>query len=190
MNRAKTRKCKAKDCHNRFEPSRPFITFCSADCAVSIAHDKLAKAKAAKARKERKEDAQKKDKAKSNKNLADEAQAAVNRYVNLVNYGVPCICCGKSAFEGVRHAGHFKARGSSSFLRFNLWNIHTCCYSCNVAKAGNIHEYRPNLIKKIGLEKVEFLDTAPKSREYSDEYLRRLKDIFTRKSKRMKARIG
>lgn len=173
----KTSKCKI--CRAEYVKRSISHKTCSVSCAIEIViRDKK--------HKEAKIDKARKEALKKPAEYADEAQSAVNRYVNKRDEHLPCICCGKSPYEGVRHAGHFKSRGSNSFLRFNLWNINTCCYSCNVKKGGNINEYRPALIEKIGIEKVEYLDNAPRSKVYSKEYLMRLKSIFNKKLKRLK----
>ena len=163
---------------------------CGAECATDFAVSDRAKKERIEAKRQAAADRTQRQNLKSNSKLANEAQAAVNKYVNLRDFHIPCICCGKCPYTGVRHAGHFKSRGANSFLRFNLWNIHSCCYSCNAMKGGNINEYRPNLILKIGAEKVDFLDYAPRLRDYSKEYLVRLKKVFQRKANRLKKRMG
>ncbi len=121
---------------------------------------------------------------------ADEAQDVVNRYVNLRDWGKPCISCDKPhTYGSVRNASHYKSRGAYSAIRFNLWNIHSSCYRCNKELSGNIGEYRPRLIAKIGLEKVEFLENHQRSRKYSIEYLQRIKRIFAKKARRLERKI-
>ncbi len=180
-------KAKCKNC--KVNPVfRPGATACSPECAEVLVGAVKEKAARIAAKKQAAADRTQRQNLKSNMELANDAQAAVNKYVNLRDFHIPCICCGKCPYSGVRHAGHFKSRGANSFLRFNLWNINSCCYSCNAMKGGNINEYRPNLIKKIGIVKVNFLDCSPKSRVYSSGYLIRLKKIFQRKCKRLKTR--
>lgn len=188
-NKRKPNKTKCKVCRSEFKPTLPKQVVCGVDCSAALAVSIRLKNERKEAKRQAAADRAQLQEMKSNSELADDAQKAVNKYVNLKCKHLPCICCGKSPYEGVRHAGHYKSRGSNSFLRFHLWNIHTCCYSCNVSKSGNIIEYRPNLIKKIGIEKVEFLENAPRSRIYSDEYLIRLKKIFQRKCARLIKRI-
>lgn len=174
-------------CKQRFEPlgkDRP-AKACSVECSVELGIRDKARIAAAKARKERAEDKRRKEALKTNKDHLDITQRIINKYVLTKWRDMPCICCGKSAYDGVRNASHFKSRGSNSFLRFNLLNIWPCCYSCNVAKGGNIHEFRPALIKLIGQEKVDFLDNAPKSRTYTVEYLERMRRIFSKKTRRL-----
>lgn len=56
------------------------------------------------------------------------------------------------------HAGHFISAGECSHLRFNEDNVHLQGKSDNYFKSGNQLNYRKNLIKKIGIEKVEKLE--------------------------------
>lgn len=55
-------------------------------------------------------------------------------------------------------AGHFISAGECSGLRFNEDNVHLQGKSDNYFKSGNQLHYRENLIKKIGLERVEDLE--------------------------------
>jgi hypothetical protein len=69
--------------------------------------------------------------------------------------GLPCISC---QVRPIEEGGHFWAMGSNSALRFNLENINGQCQSCNKWQHGNLLNYRLNLVKKIGEERVKFLD--------------------------------
>ena len=169
-------------------PNRQFKTTCSIDCESILGEKLLAKKKLNDARKERASDKVRKEKLMSISDHLNLTQTVFNKYVNEKYKHMPCLACGKDPYSGVRHAAHFKSRGSNSFLRFHLWNVFPCCYSCNVEKGGNIHEYRVNLIKLIGIEKVEFLDNAPKSRKYQIEYLTRMRAIFAKKTRRLKVK--
>ena len=182
----KSNKCKI--CRH---PSRPFKTTCSIDCEAELAIKLLDKKKRAEAKNIRAADKEHKEKQKTKSEHASDAQREVNKYVKFRDWGNPCISCGTThKFDVARDASHFKSRGSSSFLRFNLWNLHMACVQCNMKKGGNIIEYYPRLVKKIGQEKVDYLMNAPKSREYSIEYLNRLKRIFAKKAKRQEKRIN
>jgi len=55
-------------------------------------------------------------------------------------------------------ASHYIAQGSSGYLRYNPYNINNTCTACNKYKHGNLILYRINLVKKIGLENVEWLE--------------------------------
>lgn len=94
------------------------------------------------------------------------AQAAFNKYVRLRDAKDPCISCGRF-HEGQYHSGHYKSVGSSPELRFCELNNHKQCAPCNNHLSGNIVNYRPRLIDKIGLDKVEWLEGPHKSAKLS-----------------------
>ncbi|AOR28746.1 recombination protein NinG [Formosa sp. Hel1_33_131] len=56
------------------------------------------------------------------------------------------------------HAGHFYSGGKFPQLKFNEDNVHLQGKSDNYFNGGNQLQYRKNLIKKIGLKRVEELD--------------------------------
>ena len=57
-------------------------------------------------------------------------------------------------------------------LRYHHDNIHLQCEPCNTAKSGNQLEYRIRLIKKIGVERVEWLEGNHESPHWKkDDYL-------------------
>jgi len=53
--------------------------------------------------------------------------------------GNVCIVCGKTGLEGSGwHTGHFIPRSTcGAFLRYNLRNLHSSCYNCNINLGGN-----------------------------------------------------
>jgi len=162
---------------------------CSAPCV--IAHSLANREKLNKQAKivERREHAERKEKLRTKADHAKATQAVVNNYVRLRDAHLGCVSCDKPAsWDGQWHASHYKSRGSNSALRFNLWNIHKSCSVCNNWKSGNIGEYTPRLIERIGLERVQWLDNHERSREYSIEYLKRLKAIFKKKIIRLQRR--
>lgn len=71
-----------------------------------------------------------------------------------------CISSGQSLKVPSRnaHAGHFYSGGKFPALKFNEDNVHLQGKSDNYFNGGNQLEYRKNLIKKIGIERVEKLD--------------------------------
>jgi Bacteriophage Lambda NinG protein len=149
------RKCKV--CKTSYTPRRAFECWCSPECGLAVADQRRAKAEAAKAKEQRAADNAKRESLKSKAELANDAQAEVNRYVRLRDMGKPCISCGSLTAETYQ-AGHYLSRGARPELRFDLDNIHAQCVHCNMHKGGNISEYRPRLIERIGLERVERLE--------------------------------
>jgi len=55
-------------------------------------------------------------------------------------------------------AGHYYSGGKYPLLKFNEDNVHLQGKSDNYFNGANLLEYRKNLIKKIGIERVEKLD--------------------------------
>lgn len=175
----RARKCSV--CRESFAPSGLQVV-CSVPCAITHA-ETIRKRKDAKERKEGLA------KLRTRSDHAALTQKAVNRYVNLRDRDKPCISCGKpAAAGGVRNASHFKSVGSNSALRFHLWNIHTSCYRCNVELSGNLGEYYPRLIERIGAAKVEWMQTTKRERRYEIDELQRIQQIFTKKAKRLERR--
>jgi|TARA_R110000851_G_scaffold272661_2_gene425402 hypothetical protein len=83
----------------------------------------------------------------------EELQTVFNQYVRLRDINEGCISCDKpSNWNGQWHASHYYSRGHSSSLRFNLLNVHKSCSVCNSHLSGNIGEYKPRIIEKIGID--------------------------------------
>jgi hypothetical protein len=129
---------------------------------------------------------------KTRSDYLKEAQAAFNAYVRVRDKDDACISCGNYVLNdqigGGWDCGHFRSRGSAPHLAFNLWNAHKQCVKCNRFLSGNVAEYRKGLIKKIGIEKVDFIESCQEFTEITSEYAQRIKRIF-RKKKRIKEKI-
>lgn len=87
--------------------------------------------------------------------LVKKAQVVFNAYIRERDKGLKCISCQKGAVE---NAGHYIAVGGHSVHRFNEDNVHGQCIHCNHFKGSNAINYRINLVKKIGVDKVELLE--------------------------------
>lgn len=165
--------------------------FCSFDCMRAYtSSDRGQDAIKAQKEKEVRSDLRRiREKHKSKGQWMREAQAAFNSYVRWRDRNDPCISCSKHVrgdlYGGNIDAGHYLSRGSSAghYLRFNLWNTHAQCVACNRYKNGAVGDYRVGLIWKIGHDKVEWLENNNHHVDYSVEYLKRIKSIFTRKLK-------
>lgn len=113
-------------------------------------------------------------------------QIAFNAYIRERDKDLPCISCGTKA--NVKYdAGHFYPT-TYSFLRFNEDNVHKqCSKSCNMEKHGNIVEYRPRLIERIGLARVTWLDNNRHRRlDLSIPELKELIKIYRLKIKELR----
>jgi hypothetical protein len=76
---------------------------------------------------------------------------------------MPCISSGRplalDSIGGGYDAGHYRSTGSAPHLRFNEENVHGQSKHDNRYLSGNAVDYRIGLIKRIGLDKVEFLES-------------------------------
>jgi len=127
-----------------------------------------------------------KDKIKSRTEWLDDCQKIFNRYIVLRD-GKTCISCGTSNPLIQYCAGHYRSRGAAPQHRFNEQNVHSQCnHHCNMQLAGNIINYRPALIAKIGLEAVEALENDNVERRYTVEEIKGLIEVYKGKVKELK----
>jgi len=145
---------KCKSCGEVFTPTKPLQLVCGYECAITYMKSKIDSAAKKAAVIERRED---KLKLKTRADWLREAQVAFNKYIRERDIDQPCISCQRH-HEGQYHAGHYLTRGARPELRFHEDNCHKQCSVCNNHLSGNLVLYRANLIKKIGLEKVEWLE--------------------------------
>ena len=115
---------------------------------------------------------------------AREAQAAFNAWVRARDAGMPCISCQRH-HTGQYHAGHYLSRGARPELAYEPDNCHKQCAPCNTHLSGNVALYRGNLIKLIGLDRVEWLEGPHPAKHYSIEDLREIKELYKRKLKEL-----
>lgn len=107
--------------------------------------------------------------------LKKTTQRIVNKWIRERDCDEPCLACGR--FQDKQDASHFIAQGSSGYLRYCPINIHNTCYACNRYKHGNLILYRINLVKKIGLKNVEWLEeNMQKLFSYTPEQLKAIMD--------------
>jgi hypothetical protein len=151
----KPRRCRS--CGNSFQPISSMSKACSVPCALALVHQANARKEARAKREERAATRVAKEKAKTRGTHLKELQAAFNQWIRLRDAGQPCIACGRH-HQGQLHAGHYRSVGSCPELRFEPDNCHLSCQPCNVHLSGNLIPYRINLVKKIGLARVEWIE--------------------------------
>jgi len=112
-------------------------------------------------------------------------QKVFNTFIRMRDKGNGCISCGTHA-DVIYAAGHFHPT-TYSYLRFNEDNVHLQCNEhCNRQKRGNLSEYRPALIKKIGVERVEQLDNdRHKKLDLSIPEIKDLIEVYKKKIKQL-----
>lgn len=73
--------------------------------------------------------------------------------------GNVCIICGKSNLEGSGwHTGHFLPSSTcGAYLRYDLRNLHSSCYNCNINLGGNGAMFYKILVSKFGQDFVDRL---------------------------------
>lgn len=114
-------------------------------------------------------------------------QKVFNAYIRSRDKGQGCISCGTK--KNVQYAaGHYFSVGAFPNVRFDEDNVHLQCNKrCNGELSGNIIEYRPKLIEKIGIERFEALEyrarnesgklSIPEIKEKIKEYKEKTKEL-------------
>ena len=150
-----------KVCGSKFNPTQPLQKVCSLSCAI-----KLTDQKKEKKRKEERKIFKAKVLSTDRSHQLKLAQKAFNKFIRLRDKNEPCISCGRH-HKGQYHAGHYRTTKAASNLRFNEDNCHKQCSVCNNHLSGNIGQYRINLIQKLGVERVESLESDNEVKKYS-----------------------
>lgn len=166
-----------KVCKVKFEPTKPLQLVCGFSCALDYSF--VQKQKAVK-----KEAKERKEKLKSRSDYLKDAQTAFNAWVRARDAKEPCISCQRH-HDGQYHAGHYRTVGACPELRFEPENVHKQCSPCNLHKHGNIVEYRLNLVKKIGLERLEWLEGIHAAKKYTIDDLKAITKEYREKLKQL-----
>jgi hypothetical protein len=188
------KKCRYSKCRQPFTPRyRTTEVACSDEHARLYAREMPEKQRAEHSMKiANAEKRERKASLKSRKDWVREAQAVFNAMIRERDYFRPCISCGARIMTvehgGVWDAGHYRSVGAAPELRFEPLNVHKQCKSCNsgVIRQGSrvlvahdaeryasIHaRYRVNLIERIGLQQVEWLESYHEPLHPSADWLR------------------
>ena len=179
---------KCKVCKTEFTPTRPMQKVCSPMCALEVSRQVAQKKAAKEAQEDRKKTREKLDAMRTKPQLVKVAQTAFNAFVRARDADKPCISCGKppSTETNQTDAGHFRSVGSAPHMRFVEDNIHGQCKHCNQYLAGNVLAYRKGLIERIGLERVEQLESDQTVRKYTKEGLQELAKHYNAETRRLK----
>ncbi len=200
MRKPYRRTCKI--CKAKFIATFDNVWWCCPDHGYEYSQFLLAKKKAdserrskVEAQQERRSLKVRKEALKSKSQWDKEAQSAFNRYIRIRDEGKSCVSCdspliGKSNYltGSAIDASHYRSRGAASHLKFNVFNVHSACTRCNRQLSGNAVEYRIRLIERIGLERVERLESDNEPRRFDIPYLQRIKSIFTRRARALEKR--
>ena len=157
--------------------------YCSAECLVI--DDKAKRAKAAE-KKERKAMQEAKERVKTRAQWQKEAQASFNAYIRERDKALPCVSCGRH-HDGQYHAGHYRTTAAAPQIRFDERQVWKQCAPCNNHLSGNIANYRPELIRRIGLEQVEDIENNSELKRWTIDELKQIKAEYKAKLKELKA---
>lgn len=194
MQKLRRRRCKI--CREWFIPKQSFQNWCSPEHGFELSEQRknkdrekaLAKLKKENQKKER----EAKDKLKARKlavkplsYFTKQAQTAFNAFIRERDKDEPCISCGRF-HEGQYHAGHYRTTGANPELRFDEDNCHKQCAPCNNHLSGNIENYTPRLIEKIGQERFDRLMGSHELPKWKREDYERIRDYYRAKLKELK----
>lgn len=169
----KKKTCINPVCEVEFVPARLGQKVCGYQCGLAIAPANQETARKELAKIERKEIKARREKLKSRSEHMKDTQQAFNAWVRARDAAQPCISCGRF-HQGNNDAGHYRTVASAPELRFEPLNCHLQCSPCNTHKSGDIVNYRINLVLRIGVEKVEWLEGPHEPRKYTIEDLKAL----------------
>ena len=203
MRKLKPKRC--RQCKEEFIPWNSTQVCCDYQCAIEYVKEKqeknlqrdIDKAKQA----ERREIKRRKEKLKSKSDWLKEAQAACNTYIRERDKDEPCISCGRYDYEingyltgGKWDAGHFKSRGGFPELRFQPFNVHKQCKSCNggsdkYARKNRVvsSEYKERLIRRIGIDMVTWLEGPHEAQNLTVLDIKEIKEYYKEQLKILKS---
>lgn len=178
----KRKRCRS--CQVFFIPLRSLQICCSPKCAILKAQLDRVKIATNTAKKERREHRAAKEKAKPLAWFAGSAQSSFNKFIRMRDAELPCISCGhtdRTSWD----AGHFRGRKACPELRFEPLNVHKECTHCNQYRGDHLIGYRAELINRIGLEQVLWLEGYHKPEKRTVEFYKEIKRVYTAKLKEL-----
>ena len=181
---ARTRKCAVKGCGNRFQPRNMMHKVCGPECGAAFAA-------AERKRLDAKQIRERKAALKTRSDHLKAAQVAFNAFIRERDKDQPCICCGRTSekqyLTGTNwDCGHYRSTGSAPHLRFNEDNAHRQLTVCNRHGAGRAVDYRIGLIARIGLARVEALETDQAPAKWTADELIVIRDTYRAKLRALK----
>lgn len=182
-------------CRGKLDPGQRIHPDCIE--AYAEAEEAKAKRKAIKqavmqAKVERAETRRRKEADKDVPDLIAEADKAFAAWIRERDSqaGWPCVSSGRALNWVIGNqvdAGHYRSRGAASHLRYNEDNCHAQSKRDNRFRAGNVVEYRIRLVQRIGLTRVEALESDNKPHKWTRDELRGIRDHYRAKLKELKA---
>lgn len=181
----KPKTCKNPACGISFPPQRLGQKVCSPKCGLAIKGVNQEKARKSLAQIERREIKVRKEKLKSRADHLKDTQIAFNAWVRARDAELPCISCGRH-HQGKYDAGHYRTVKSNPALRFEPLNCHKQCVPCNQHLSGNIVNYRIELVNRIGIELLDWLEGPHEAKKYTVEELKAMTAEYRAKTRELK----
>ena len=170
-------------CEATFTPTKPLQRVCGVSCAIAYNHELDAKKAEKRSRKLLREG---RISLRTQKDWLKLTQVEFNRFIRARDANLTCISCNRH-HTGQYHAGHYRTTAAQPALRFNELGCHKQCQPCNTHKSGNISEYRIGLIKKVGIELVEWLEIDhPRTKAWTVEELQAIRKYYRDAQKAMR----
>ena len=179
---------KCRVCKSEFTPVRPMQAVCCPTCAMTLARNVGEQLRVKAETEDRKKTREKLDAMRTKPQLVKVAQTAFNAFVRARDADKPCISCGKppSSESNSTDCGHFRSVGSAPHMRFVEDNAAGQCKHCNQYLAGNVLAYRKGLIERIGLARVEQIESDQTVRKYTHEGLQEIAKHYNAETRRLK----
>jgi hypothetical protein len=176
-----------------FIPLRSLQICCSPACAIKKAQLDRVKIATNTAKKERREHRAAKEKAKPLAWFAGSAQTVFNKFIRMRDAELPCISCGCGNIKYVSgqpkvtswDCGHYMSRGSTPALKMEPLNCAKQCVACNQYNHGNLVNYRVELINRIGLDQVLWLEGPHQPKKYTVDDYKEIKRVYSAKLKEL-----
>ncbi|AAY37845.1 recombination protein NinG [Pseudomonas syringae] len=181
----KKKTCDNPACGIQFVPAQLGQKVCGWACGLAIAPANQDRARKAIAQRERSELRARKEKLKSRSDHMKDTQQAFNEWVRHRDMGEPCVSCGRH-HNGQWHAGHYRSVGGHPALRFEPLNVWRQCAPCNTHKSGDLVNYRAELVRRIGIANVEWLEGPHEPQKYTIEELKALTGKYRALTKELK----
>lgn len=184
--------CKYDGCGKQFVPTQHLRPYCGPLCESIARNESRSKRMAEKrslpatvqARAE-----------KTSKDHVQELQVVFNAFVRERDYDKPCVSCGSDSGGFLWEAGHYLSVGAHPELRFHEDNCHKQCHVCNCSHQRSliqgigrtIHQlYRAELDRRIGPERLAFLEGPHDPRRYTADELIALKKHYRARTRELK----
>ena len=124
------------------------------------------------------------DKLKSKSDWLKETQIVYNLFIRIRDAGLNCISCDNPMYKKI-NCGHYRSVKAAPHLRFDERNTFAQCEHCNTHLSGNIVNYRPNMIKRVGIEQVEAVESDNTPNHYSIDDIKDIKLFYKAKIKEL-----